>query len=175
MTLGDLAGRQAPLRDENGTEAARERPIRSMVSMLIGPDARVRYVSQTLQAVLGHPPSGQVGQSAFELVHPADAPSAYSMFEASLKEPGVPVSVTVRMRHLDGASRDMELTTTHLVSDRDPAAILLTCVDVTDSGVSTDNLRELDNRTERPASAWFGRSPKASLTRCMRRTARVAI
>lgn len=145
MTLGDLAGTQAPLRDENGTKAARERPIRSMVSMLIGPDARVRYMSQTLQAVLGHPPSGQVGQSAFELVHPADAASAYSMFEASLKEPGVPVSVTVRMRHLDGAFRDMELTTTHLVSDRDPAAILLTCVDVTDSGVSTDNLRELDN------------------------------
>jgi len=144
MTLGDLAGTRATP-EQNGTEAALRRSTVSVVTMLVGPQARVRYVSQTLQEVLGHQPSAQLGRSAFDLVDPDDVASAHSMFAASLKQPGVPVSVTVRMRHLNGTSRDMELTSTTLVRDPVAPAVLLTCLDATVSGETRENLRELQN------------------------------
>ena len=145
MTIGDLAGTRATPGEQNGTEAALRRPTVSIVTMLVGPEARVRYVSQTLEDVLGHQPSAQLGRSAVDLVHPGDVALASSMLEASLKEPGVPLSVSVRMRHLDGTSRDMELTSTSLLSDPDAPAIVLTCVDATVSGEIKENLRELQN------------------------------
>lgn len=144
MTIGDLAGTRATP-EQNGTEAALRRPTVSIVTMLVGPEARVRYVSQTLEDVLGHQPSAQLGRSAVDLVHPGDVALASAMLEASLKEPGVPLSVSVRMRHLDGTSRDMELTSTSLLSDPDAPAIVLTCVDATVSGEIKENLRELQN------------------------------
>lgn len=115
------------------------------VTMLVDADARLRYVSPRLHDVLGHEPSKQVGRSVFELVHPDDVARASLMFDTSLKDPGIPVSVTVQMHHSDGHCRDIEMTSINLLADRRSRAMVLHCVDVTDRNRSEATLRELEH------------------------------
>jgi PAS domain S-box-containing protein len=86
--------------------------------MVTGPDGTIRYLSPSVERVLGYTPEEMVGTSTAEYVHPDDMQRARGELEALLSKPGVhPAAVETRVRHKDGSWRHLEGMATNLLDD----------------------------------------------------------
>jgi PAS domain S-box-containing protein len=63
----------------------------------------IRYGSPSVATVLGYNPKELVGENAFALVHPDDAPGVRQLFTRILEAPGPTQAVEFRLRHQDGS------------------------------------------------------------------------
>jgi PAS domain S-box-containing protein len=113
----------------------------SDIIALLKPDGRVAYVSPAMERVLGRAPQDRIGHSAFELMHPEDAERARQLFREGLMNPGVPLSIEVRMRHGDGSWRHMEVTGTNLLSEPIIEGIVVNTRDITERKRAEEELR----------------------------------
>jgi len=79
--------------------------IENVSDVIVATDGtgQVCYTSPSVRRVLGYVPHEVLRRNIFDLVHPADAPSARGAFESIMKYPGVcgPL-ITVRALHQDG-------------------------------------------------------------------------
>lgn len=113
----------------------------SDIIALLKPDGSVAYVSPAMERVLGRDPQDRIGHSAFELMHPEDAEKARSLFREGISNPGVPLSVEVRMRHGDGTWRHMEVTGTNLIAEPIVEGIVVNTRDITERKQAVEELR----------------------------------
>ncbi len=99
------------------------------VVLLCDLDARVTFVTPSVQSVLGLSPEGVLHTRCTDLVHDGDLESfVATLTTVRAGEDGV---VAVRMRHADGRVLNVEGTVTNLVADSAVGGLVVTIRDVT--------------------------------------------
>jgi len=74
----------------------------SDIIQIVDSEGVIRYVSPSVQQVLGYKPEELIGRPSVDVVHPDDLPIVAKGFEKAIQEPGVPVIVECRCKHKDG-------------------------------------------------------------------------
>jgi PAS domain S-box-containing protein len=117
--------------------------------MVTGPDGTIRYLSPSVERVLGYTPEEMVGTSTAEYVHPDDTERARGELEALLSKPGVhPAAVETRVRHKDGSWRHLEGMATNLLDDPAVEGLVFNQRDVTDRVRAEEEVRRLNRELE---------------------------
>jgi two-component system cell cycle sensor histidine kinase/response regulator CckA len=95
-------------------------------------DARIQYLSPSVEPVLGYAASELVGRTVFEFVHPDDIGIAAGAFAVGLSRPGPADPVELRFRHRDGTWRILEAVGNNLLADPELQCVVVVSRDVTD-------------------------------------------
>ena len=100
------------------------------VIAVCGDDGLVRYVSPSVERLLGHAPTAIEGRPVIDFVHPEDRRTVQRAFERAF-ENGDPQPVSHRAAHADGSWRRFET----VIESRSPDAdeVIVTATDVTES------------------------------------------
>ena len=109
-------------------------------------DGTVRYMSPSVERILGHRPEELVGTSPFNHVHPQDVELASRSFAEALENSGVAPPVEFRIRAADGSWRHMEAILNNLLNDRDVGGIVLNSRDITERKEAEEALRQSEER-----------------------------
>ncbi|HEY0302832.1 MAG TPA: ATP-binding protein, partial [Rhizomicrobium sp.] len=99
--------------------------------VLIGLDGIVKYVSPSVEEVLGYPADRLNGQGVFELIHPDDLLVAQGAFAELLQHLGSGPRMLTRVRHADGTWRALESANTHVLDPLRGELVLSSMRDVT--------------------------------------------
>ena len=118
----------------------------SDVVTVVDAEGVVRYVSPSIERMLGYRPQERMGRSCFDLLHPDDLPRARSTFAEALRRPGDTLALGVRMGKRDGSWRQVEVTGTNLLVDGTVRGILINWRDVTDHKRAEKALEESEQR-----------------------------
>src|SRR5262245_50773932 len=73
------------------------------VTTILDADATIRYVSPSIEPILGYKPEQLVGQNWFQYVHPDDAARALPGFGQTTQKPGTVQRNALRVRHANGS------------------------------------------------------------------------
>ncbi|WP_280586817.1 histidine kinase N-terminal 7TM domain-containing protein [Halorubrum sp. Boch-26] len=100
------------------------------VIAVCGTDGLLRYVSPSIERLLGHAPVEIEGRPVVDLVHPDDRPDALYAFERAF-ETTEPQVLAHRIAHADGSWRQFETTVERLFDDTEE--VVISATDVTES------------------------------------------
>jgi PAS domain S-box-containing protein len=78
------------------------------VTTILDADATIRYVSPSIEPILGYKPEQLVGQNWFQYVHPDDAAQALPGFGQTSQQPGIVQRNALRVRHANGSWVNVE-------------------------------------------------------------------
>ncbi|TKX42265.1 MULTISPECIES: histidine kinase N-terminal 7TM domain-containing protein [unclassified Halorubrum] len=95
-----------------------------------GDDGLLRYVSPSIERLLGHRPTEIEGRPIIDLVHPEDRREAQQAFERAF-DSAEPQSLTHRIARADGSWRRFETVIERLFADA--GEVVITATDVTDA------------------------------------------
>jgi PAS domain S-box-containing protein len=118
----------------------------SDVVTVVDADGTVRYVSPSIESMLGYLPHERVGRSCFDLLHSDDLPRARSTFAEALRRPRDTLALGVQIRHRDDSWRQVEVAGTNLLDDGTVRGIVITWRDVTDHKRAEKALKESEQR-----------------------------
>ena len=118
----------------------------SDVVLILDLDARVRYVSRSIERVLGYRPEEREGSHALELVHPDDVDAVGMALAEGAREAGATARIETRVRDRGGAWVWIEATGVNLADDPAVRGILVTWRDISDRKAAEDALRESERR-----------------------------
>ncbi len=110
---------------------------------VINPDRTTRYVTPSVQRLLGWDPEELIGRSVLEFLHPADTERAMAELRAGRLKPGTGIPIEVRVRHKDGEWRTFEGVARNLVDDPTVRGIVVNSRDVTDRRRREEQIRRL--------------------------------
>jgi len=82
----------------------------SDITQIVDQDGIIRYLSPSVERVLGYKPAELIGRPSIDLVHPDDLPLVAKGFQAAMQKPGVPVITECRCKHKNGTWRVIEGT-----------------------------------------------------------------
>ncbi len=82
----------------------------SDIIQVVDSEGVIRYVSPSVQWILGYKPEELIGRLSIDVVHPDDLPQVARGFEKALQKPGVPLITVCRCKHKDGTWRVIEGT-----------------------------------------------------------------
>jgi two-component system, cell cycle sensor histidine kinase and response regulator CckA len=140
---------------------ASERRFRRMVEhgwdviLLVDAAGVMRYLTPSVERVLGHSVADTVNRSVFDFIHPDDHATAAARLAEILRSPDRGVPVEVRARHRDGSWRWVEATGINLLDDPSVQAIVATYRDITERKRAAE---ELETRARQQAAvAELGR------------------
>jgi two-component system cell cycle sensor histidine kinase/response regulator CckA len=105
-------------------------------------DGRIRYVSPSIERVLGIPAEEWMGADALARVHPDDVETAEQVLSDVRTAPGITRSTDVRVRHGDGSWRLLEATVRNLADTPGVAGIVANARDATERQRAERTLRE---------------------------------
>ena len=160
----DARRRSALLEGEQGALRRSEERFRSMVQnasdniLVVGADDVIRYISPSVERVLGYRPEDVVGRSIFSGVHPDDIPALVEHFEHVRAAPGEPATIQVRLPHRDGSWRTLEAVSSNLLDDPSVDGIVINARDSTERKRLEEQLRHQafhDTVTGLPNRALF--------------------
>jgi PAS domain S-box-containing protein len=141
--------RTAQLRAETASRAGFQSLVENGADMIsiLGPDARLRYVSPTCQRILGYQPDEIVAiDPVVELVHVEDRMAFGAALGRCLDTPRAVVGdLQVRMLHRDGRWRWLEGNVCNRLADPAVGGCVLTLHDVTDRKSAESDLADSSN------------------------------
>jgi PAS domain S-box-containing protein len=112
-------------------------------------DASFRYVSPSIERVLGYEPEEALKLgNVREIIHPDDVDWVLARFEEIWTTPGVNAPVSFRMRHADGSWRYMEGIYNNLLHDPEVGGVVATWRDVTGRVEAEEEARKLNAELE---------------------------
>jgi diguanylate cyclase (GGDEF)-like protein/PAS domain S-box-containing protein len=128
-------------------EARNERRFRAMVRYssdvvtMVGKDLRIVYQSPAVMKILGRSPEEFLGKTMNEMIHPDDVATAGIHLTMALAGGLGSTSVfEVRVAHLDGQWRNINVVITNLLDEPDVGCIVLNGRDVTERHVLEQEL-----------------------------------
>ncbi len=98
---------------------------------VINEDRTTRYITPSVQTLLGWAPGELVGRSALDIIHPDDAAAALEQIRLARETPGAGRPLTLRARHRDGSWRVFEAIGRNLLDDPAVRGIIVNSRDVT--------------------------------------------
>ncbi|MGH2367961.1 MAG: putative bifunctional diguanylate cyclase/phosphodiesterase [Chloroflexota bacterium] len=104
----------------------------SDVILVVDPDATIRYASPSVERVLGYRPEAVTGIKLTDLLHPDDAPRAAAFLVEAAGRPGAMTAAEWRLRHQQGAWRQIEAVGNNLLSDPNVCGLVLNTRDVSE-------------------------------------------
>ena len=142
----------------------------SDIISILNPDGTIRYVSPSVEWVLGHQPEERVGRDAFgDETHPDDIESTRDAFARGLERPGsTSPPMGFRVRHEDGSWRHLEAVATNRLDHPAVGGIVVNARDVTERKAYEERLRHQalhDGLTGLPNRALFLDRLSQALTR----------
>jgi diguanylate cyclase (GGDEF)-like protein/PAS domain S-box-containing protein len=150
----------------------------SDVIAIIDADDVVRYVSPTVERVLGYLPSDLIGTSLFNALHPDDAGEVAVLLREALVEAGEHQIVEARVRHQAGDWRHLEIVASNQRDVPSIGGVVINARDITERKQFEDELAYqafYDQLTGLPNRALFVDRMEHSLARAGRRGDRVAV
>ena len=136
-TNGRRRRRRAPRPWSQDTSA----PYRALVQNasdvvgLVDESGLIRYLTPSVERVLGYTPSDLEGQTLADLIHPRDVERAVSFLADTRDQRGATAPTEWRVRHRDGTWIHLETVGTNLLADPTVRSIVLTARDVTERKV----------------------------------------
>jgi PAS domain S-box-containing protein len=119
------------------------------IVMVTDAGGTIRYVSPSVERVLGYSPEEMVETNSAEYVHPDDLKKGFDELAKALSKPGVhPVLVETRVRRKDGSWRHLEGMTSNLLDDPDVKGVVFNHRDVTDRVRAEEVARRLNEELE---------------------------
>jgi PAS domain S-box-containing protein len=109
---------------------------------LISADATIRYISPSVERVLGYKPEKIVGTKTYEIVHPNDIPLLKEALQRVLRAPNNTERVEVRVRHADGSWHVLEFLYRNLLDNPAVNCIIVNAHDITDRIMMEQQLRQ---------------------------------
>ncbi|MCA1592012.1 MAG: PAS domain S-box protein [Acidobacteria bacterium] len=153
-TLGALGSQIGQLIERKRAEEAlqhSEQYFRSLIEnasdivSIVNAEGIRRYISPSVERVLGYRPAELIGQNSFELVHPEDIPELMKLFAYGAKRPDFVATTEARYRHKDGSWHTLEITGRNLLSDPVVAGIIINSRDITDRKLMEKKLIESES------------------------------
>lgn len=95
-------------------------------------DGTIRYVSPSVERILGYDTATLLHTSLFDMVHPGDVSDVEALFNVRLQQPGVGAPFECRVHHHDGTWRYVETISTNLLDEPNIRGIVLNSRDVTE-------------------------------------------
>jgi PAS domain S-box-containing protein len=119
------------------------------IVMVTDVEGTIRYVSPSVERVLGYRPEEQIGTSTAEYVHPDDLKKGLEALSEAVSKPGVhPVAVETWVRHKDGSWRCLEGMANNLLGDPAVKGVVFNHRDVTDRKAAEAEVRRLNENLE---------------------------
>ena len=116
-----------------------------LIAVLEG-DGRIRYVSPSVERLLGAPAERWVGGSVFDLIHPSDQATVVAQFAETSERMGAGAAVIFRLRHADGTWRTVEATGNNLLATDLVHGIVVNARDITERTEMERVMRESELR-----------------------------
>jgi diguanylate cyclase (GGDEF)-like protein/PAS domain S-box-containing protein len=104
------------------------------VFVIVDPDATIRFVSPSVERLLGYVPSSLEGTSVLDLAHPASHGDVTSLL-AEVVDGASSASIEARVRHRDRSPAPVAIAATNLLEDENVRGIVLTMRDISDRKV----------------------------------------
>ncbi|MBW3632176.1 MAG: PAS domain S-box protein [Chloroflexi bacterium] len=118
----------------------------SDIIVVFDADGIRRYVSPSVEHLLGYPPADLLGQGLEELIHPDDAPRLQEAIQSCVGGANQTPLVELRIRHCDGSWRDFEAIGTNLLEEPGVAGIVFNSRDITDRKAAEVALQKSEER-----------------------------
>jgi len=104
----------------------------SDIVTILGDDGILRYVSPSVERLLGYRSSELLGRNAFEFMHPDDLGPVMEALADAIQRPGTPYSATFRFKHADGTWRILESIGQAKQDQPDAYSVIVNSRDVTE-------------------------------------------
>lgn len=104
----------------------------SDIMLVLDKDARIRYISPSLERVTGVPPEQVQNQPLMERIHPDDRETVAAFLRAAAAKPGFSGTVEVRIRHTDGSCIHVEAVASNQLDNPNVRGIVVNARDITD-------------------------------------------
>ncbi|HZR95127.1 MAG TPA: PAS domain S-box protein [Gaiellaceae bacterium] len=101
------------------------------VTTIVDAAGAVRYVSPSVEKILGYRPEEIVGATVFDFVHPDDVDEIGEVLARSTQNGGSTRTNEFRARHADGSWRLLESTALNLLDDAAVGGMVITTRDIT--------------------------------------------
>jgi diguanylate cyclase (GGDEF)-like protein/PAS domain S-box-containing protein len=131
----------------------------SDVICVVGLDSLVRYLSPSVERMLGHSPATLVGRRLIDVAHPDERPRLLAFLAATAAQPASqPSTAEFRVRHSEHGWRNIEALGTNLLADEAIDGIVLNIRDITERKIFEAELEHRafhDTLTGLPNRALF--------------------
>jgi diguanylate cyclase (GGDEF)-like protein/PAS domain S-box-containing protein len=101
------------------------------VFLIIDPDATIRFVSPSVERLLGYVPDSLEGTSFLELVHPGERLEVTSFLSGTVAG-GASTPIEARIRHRDRSALYAAIVATNLLDDENVGGIVLNVRDISE-------------------------------------------
>lgn len=102
----------------------------------------LRYVSPSVERILGYAPADRVGKNAFDLLHPDDIAIALKGMSDIFTDPAHPYTIEVRYLHADGTYRNFEIRGSNQLQNESIRGMVATARDITEQKQIESSLKE---------------------------------
>ena len=106
----------------------------------------VRYISPSVERILGYKPEDMVGKNGFSYYHPEDIPALQAAFVGLTQQAGGTATAFSRALHKDGSAAYLEVVGKNLLSDPQIRGVVGHCRDITERKRAEDALQESEER-----------------------------
>ncbi len=120
----------------------------SDVIVMLDEQAIIRYISSSVETLLGYQPQDCLGHSIFELVHPDDLEYTKQHFREFVRKAGLNVSIQGRMLCRDGSWCWIDIHAMNYLHDPDIHAIVASYRDITKRVQDEQELRVAKDKLE---------------------------
>jgi PAS domain S-box-containing protein len=109
-------------------------------------DGKIRYVSHSVERILGHGTEELIGKTALDLVHTDDLQDVMTVFNQTVQSPDFPLVLAARCKHKDGSWRIMEVIGRNLIFNPAIDGIVVNSRDITERWQTEKNLSESESK-----------------------------
>ncbi|MFH1338400.1 MAG: PAS domain S-box protein, partial [Candidatus Omnitrophota bacterium] len=114
----------------------------SDIILILDADGVIRYISPSVERILGYKPEEMIGKSEFVYFHPEDVAPTQDVLANLTQQPGVNISVIFRVLRANGQYAYMEFVANNLLEDPKINGIVINARDITERKKAENELTE---------------------------------